>query len=331
MRVLILGATGSIGVHTALYLKEQGHEVLAFGHRESDNGFFSDYGIPYYSFDLRQKESFDRIPDGIDAVVHFAGSMPARMQGYHPHDYIDTIVTGTLNVLEWMSEKNVNKIVFSQSISDVLYKFGTTTPIDDDSERRFPKNSDHSVYAIAKNAAVNLIQHYSARFGIENYVLRLPTIYVYHPNPYYFVDGKKRCMGYRILIERAMKGEELEVWGNPKSTKEMVYVKDFAQIVKCCIDTKGKCGIYNVGCGTPISIEDQIRIIADVFNSGHKSVVVYRPEKPSSPQFILSIDKARRELGYQPQYGFEKMMRDFKDEMEHEPFAKLWGYKEEYE
>lgn len=50
----------------------------------------------------------------------------------------------------------------------------------------------------------------------------------------------------------------------------------------------------------------------------------------SSPQFVLNIEKSRRELGYEPQYDFEAMMRSFKHDMAAEPMSRLWGRKEDY-
>ena len=330
-KIAVIGATGSVGVHTCLCLSEAGYEVVAVGHRKSDNGFFASHGICYYSVDIKNKLSLNVLPYGIDVVVHFAGAMPARMQGYNPYEYIDSIITGTLNILEFMRERGCKKIIFSQSIADILYKFGNTNPIDDDSERRFPLNTDHSVYSISKNAAVNLIEHYNAKYGFKRFILRLPTIYVYHPNPYYYVDGIKKKMGYRILIDQAIKGYPITIWGNPSSKKEMVYVKDFAQLVLRCIESDLEGGIYNVGCGMPISIEDQIKIMIDVFSEQKRSEILYDPEKPSSPQFVLSISKAQNDLGYNPQFDFRSMMIDFKQNMLDEPFALLWGKRVDYE
>lgn len=329
--VLITGATGSVGVYTSLALKEAGYQVIALGHRKSDNGFFAENGMKYYSVDIKDKSSLDVIDGGFDAVVHFAGAMPARMKDYDPYEYIQSITIGTLNILEFMRERGCDKIVFSQSIADILYKFGSTEPIDDDVERKFPLNTDHSVYSICKNSAVNLIEHYHAKYGFKRFILRLPTIYVYQPNPYYFVDGIKKKMGYRILIDNAIKGEAIEVWGNPKAAKEMVYVKDFAQLVVCAVESGRDGGIYNVGCGNPISIEDQIREMVEIFAKGKKSKIVFAPEKPSSPQFVLSIEKAKRELGYEPKFNFHDMMVDFKKDMESNPFEAIWGKPDDYE
>ena len=233
--ILIFGATGSIGIYTSVLLKQQGYNVYAVGRRKSDNGFFETYGIPYYSVEISKAEQFLTLPqNGVDAVIHLAGAMPAHMVEYNPQSYIDSIVTGTMNVLDYMNRIGCQKIIFSQSIADILYKFGTIEPIKDDVERKFPLNTDHSIYSICKNAAVNIIEHFHVKYGISRFILRLPTIYCYHPDPYYYVDGEKRWLGYRFIIERAIKGEQLEIWGDPNSTKEMVYIKDLVQLIQLC-------------------------------------------------------------------------------------------------
>jgi UDP-glucose 4-epimerase len=262
----------------------------------------------------------------IDAVIHFAGAMPAHMKGYNPREYIDSIITGTFNVLEYTRKINAKRIIFAQSISDILYLFGTTNPIDPDVERKFPLAGDHAIYAISKNTAVTLIDYYHSVYKIKRFVLRLPTIYGYHPDPFYYVNGEKRWMGYRLLINNAIEGNTIEIWGNPQMKKEIVYVKDFTQIVNGALDAATDGGIYNAGTGKGVSLEDQIKYIVQVFSSSRNPPkIIYKPFMPNAPQFILDIDKTKTELGYSPKYDYLSYLFDFKKEMEAQRFAGIWG------
>lgn len=330
MKILVFGATGSIGVYTTTILKEKGYEVVAVGRRRSDNGFFADYQIPYYSMDIKNIDEFKVLPKDIDAVIHLAGAMPAHVMVYNPYEYTNSILNGTLNILEYIRECSCTRILFSQSIADVGYKFGTTVPIPDDSEMHFPLNSDHSVYSICKNAAVHLMQHYHAKYGIKYFALRLPTIYGYHPNPFYYVDGKRKWLGYRFLIEQAIKGETLELWGNPSNIKEMVCIYDLVHLMDCCLNADVEGGIYNVGCGHSVTFEEQLNVIADVFQTVKRSDIVYKPNLPSSPQFVLDISKAVNELGYSPKFDIRRLMECYKQDYYNEPFSKLLGKRLDY-
>ena len=205
------------------------------------------------------------------------------------------------------------------------------TPIPADIWRKFPLNNDHSVYVIAKNAAVDLIEHYFHKFGIKRFILRLPTIYLYHPDPYYHVNGEKRIMFYRMFIDKAIAGEPIEIWGNSSKVKEIVYVKDFTQIVECCVKSKLDGGFYNVGEEECVSLEEQVRGIVEVFcEDGKKSPIIYRPEMPDPSEFVFDISKTKNELGYKPKYNYRESLIDFKHEMEKNPFEKLWGKESDY-
>lgn len=331
-KVVLFGATGLVGAYTAISLKESGYTVVAVGRRHSDNGFFCENDITYISADIQKKDDFAKLPnDKVDAILHFAGAMPAHMEGYNPYEYINSNITGTLNVLEYAKNINAKKIIFSQSVSDVLYLGGTTTPIPANSEMHYPLTGDHSVYSISKNAAVGLIRHYEAEYGITAFILRLPTIYAYHPNPYYYVNGIKKMLGYRLLIKKAENAEPIEIWGNPKNQKEFVYIDDFIQLCKCCLKSENG-GIFNVGNDFPLSFEEQIKLMVDIFSSGNKkSQISYNPEKPSSPQFILDISNAKKLLGYKPEFDCKKAFEAFKNEKQLQRFKKLWGEESFYE
>jgi nucleoside-diphosphate-sugar epimerase len=331
MKVIVFGATGNLGAPIAVYLKKNGYDVIAVGHRKGDNGFFEEMGVPYYSVDIEDPKQFDILPtDDIYAVAHFASSLPSRY-AYNPIDLFESITIGTLNVLEWMNKVGCKKIVFPQTPSDMASYHNCGKVIPEDAPREFPLTGDHSVYTIAKNAAVDLIEHYHAEFGISRFVFRFFTIYEYHPNAYHYRDFIRHMMPFRMLMDRASKSLPIEIWGNCKKAKEMVYIKDFVRLVKLAVDSNIEGGIYNVGNGWQVSLEEQILGIIEVFSPKDKpSPVTYVKDKPDPLENAFDITKIKRDFGYEPHYSYIEQLKDFKHDMETEPFAKLWGTKDDY-
>lgn len=329
--IIVFGATGTLGAPICLHLKEKGYNVIAVGHRTSDNGFFAEHGINYYSADISKKTDFDKLPTrDIYAIVDFAGALPASMPGYNPDLYISSIIQGTLNVLEYTRKVGANRIIFPQSLFDVSYLFGSKEPIPADSLRKAPLNGDHAMYVIAKNAAVDIIEHYHSMYGLKRFILRLSRVYLYHPNPYTYTDGKKVLVSDRFLIYKAMKGEDIELWGDPNRLLETCCIKDFLQIVEKSLTANTDGGIYNIGSGGS-TLQERIQGIIDVFGpENHKPKIIYAPEKRSAQQFVLDITKTKAELGYQPQYSWKDYLLDFKKEMQKQTFAKLWGTESDY-
>ena len=326
--VVVFGATGSVGAYVCLWLSSEGYEVIAVGHRSSDNGFFPGNGIRYVAVDVCHVETFGSLPlTDVYAVVNLAAKLPARMSGYHPQQYIDVNMTGALNILNYSVRAGAAKVVYSQSMSEIIHLCGMSTPIPSDVSVSFPLDNDHTVYSITKNAAVSMLEHYAHRYGFRYYVLRFPNIYLYHPNPYYYVDGEKRWQGYRLMIRLAMSGSPISIWGNPGKVRDIVYVKDCCQIIEKCIAVDdAESGTYNVGTGIGTTLEEQVRGIVEVFSPReHPSLITYDPHRPDSTEYIFDISKTVNNLGYVPRYDYMAYLTDFKREMQEQRFQLLWG------
>lgn len=331
MKIIVFGATGGIGAYTALHLIDtKKYEVIAVGRRKSDNGFYESCGIPYYSVDVADYKSFVSLPKtDVVAVVNLAGVLPAIT--YDPRAYINSFTMGQLNVLEYMREVGCRKIVFAQTPADLWYLQNTEEPIPADARRSFPPSTDHSIYTIAKNAAIDITEYYHNTFGIQWFALRFFNVYMYNPNPYYHVDGIRRWISFRLIMEKAKKGEDIEVWGDPTRSKEMVYVKDVARLIEQCIENNEACGVYNVGSPHQITLEEQIDGIIEVFSKNKKSKKVYRPDKPNALLNHLDISKTIKDLDYRPKYSYKEWLMDFKEEERLDRFELLWGAKSDYD
>ena len=325
-KIVVFGASGDTGQYFVKYFLENyagdEYEIIATGTRETH--YFEQFNIPYYRVDITKKEDFSKLPQDIYAVVDLAGAMPARMKGYNPYKYIDVNIIGNLNILEYCRVNNVDRILFAQSFGDIK-DYGEQNPLlTVDLPRKFSFTSDHTIYVMSKNFAVDMIENYHQMYGMKRFIFRLPTIYLYSPVDTFYVDGVQRKIGYRILIDKARAGEPIEVWGDSSRVKDMVYVKDFCQMLYKALFVDRSCGYYNVGTGIGTSLLDQIKGIIEVFSEGNrKSEIVMRPDKQNAPQYVMDITSAVEELGYKPQYYYLDMLQDFKKEMKQDTTA--WG------
>lgn len=318
-KIIVFGASGDTGKYFIDYLKKnisnKEYKIIASGSKELD--YFEKIGIDYYKVDITKEKEFEKLPtDNVYAVVDLAGLMPARMRGYNPYKYIDVNIIGNLNILEFCRKNKVDRILFSQSFGDIKDNAETDILLKADSPINFNYSTDHTIYVMTKNFAVDMIKNYNKTYGLKAFIFRLPTIYLWSPIDKYYVDGKIRKIGYRILIDKAIKGEDIEAWGDPTRQKDMVYVKDFCQMLYKALFVKREFGHYNVGTGVGITLLDQIKGIIEVFGEEKKSNIIMKPDMPSAPQYIMDIEPAKKELGYTPKYNYINMLKDFKKEME---------------
>ena len=319
--IIVFGASGDTGAYFVKYFLENNsrkdYKIVAVGTRKTNQ--FAKLGVSYYQVDITKKDEFTKLPEDVYAVVDLAGAMPARMKGYNPQHYIDVNITGNLNILEYCREKHVDRILFAQSFGDIKDYGETELVLKADMQRKFSFSTDHTIYVMTKNFMVDMMENYYEMYGLKKFVFRLPTIYLYSPIDYYYVDGAPRKIGYRLLIDRAIAGEPIEVWGDSSRVKDMVYVKDFCQMLYKALFVNRECGYYNVGTGIGTSLLNQIKGIIEVFSPEEsKSDLIMCPNKPNAPQYIMDITPAREELGYEPQYDYISMLNDMKKEMENQ-------------
>ena len=321
-----------MGAYTIDYLNDvidkTKFEVIAVGRK--DTNFFDRYKIKYIKVDVTNKADFEELPkDDVWAVICLVGAMPAATKGFNPQIYIDVNINGTLNILEYCRNNKINRIIFPQTEADLSGYWDDNVIIHPDMQRNYSLKGNYGLYVLSKCTAVDMIEYYYQNFGLKRFIFRLPTIYHYRPDPYYYKNGEKKMLGYRLLVQKAMNGETLEIWGNPKLGKDIVYVKDFAQMVYRATLAQNDGGIYNVGTGQLTTLKSIIYGIVEVFSpENNKSKIIECPEKEDTKSFVMDIENAKLDLGYEPKYDYISYLKDFKKEMELDRFKDLWTFKE---
>ena len=327
-KIVIFGATGNIGAYFTDYCKEKfnpnEYEIIAVGRRETD--FFNSIDIEYISVDIRNNEDFNKLPtDDIYAVVNLAGLLPAYLKEYDPFAYVETNINGALRILEYARKNHADRVLYTQTWSEQGGYWGKEEVLSPKMPRKLIYTGDHAFYAITKTMIVETMEHYKQEYGLKNFVFRLPNVYLYHPEKYYYVDCKKKPIAYRYMIDKAIKGENIEMWGNPDAFKDILYIKDLCQMMykALCADIDG--GTYNAGTGIKTTLREQIEGMIKVFSpENHPSKIVSKPNGAGFTSFVMDIQNARDDLGYEPEYTYIKYLEDYKEEQEKKRFDSLW-------
>jgi UDP-glucose 4-epimerase len=152
-----------------------------------------------------------------------------------------------------------------------------------------------------------------ARDGVVNAtILRIANVRGYGSK-----DTKYNSV-FHQFIAKARNSEPIELWGALKTQRDLIYVKDVARAVRLAM-VKAPSGLYNIGSGKGMTIEDEAREIVKVFSPlDNPSKFVYRKEIPEVRKHscIFRIDKARQHFGWAPIYSYHDGLVDMKHEQE---------------
>ena len=323
--IIVIGAAGFIGRYTVNQLIADKKEVLATSTRESNREIFEKQGVSFLQLDITRKEDFEKLPDkGVEGVLLLGGLLPANEpvdpdKEENADEYFRVNVIGTINVLEYCRKHDVRKIIGCSSYSDVAGAWRKGYAIKETEPRDFHFTGDHAIYVISKNAANDVMEYYNQQHGMQCAWFRFPPVYGVGPHGTIYVNGKPYKSGIQTFIEKAQKGEDIEIWGDPHIARDIVYVKDVAKAFSMALDSEKTYGLYNMTSGTELELEDQVKTVIEVFgNPEKKSRIVYRPEKQNNtPSFLFDMTKAKKDFGFVPHFiSFKEMMKDYKQELE---------------
>ena len=305
-RVLVTGADGFIGSHLTEALVRAGYDVRAFVLYNSFNSWgWLDQCAPdvrgqfeMFSGDIRDPHGVKEALKGCDAVLHLAALIAIPYSYHSPAAYVDTNVTGTLNVLQAARELGVRRLIHT-STSEV---YGTA--------RFVPITEDHplqgqSPYAATKIAADQLAYSFYASFGLPVVIAR--------PFNTYGPRQSARAVIPAIIIQIANGLRQIKL-GAVSPTRDFNFVRDTVAGFLAALESEGGCGeVVNLGSNFETSIGDTAQLIARVMNVEIEIVTDdarLRPEKSEVERLWAANDKARQLFGWQPQYsgraGFER-------------------------
>ena len=325
MKFLITGAAGFIGFHTSQYLLDRGDIVIGV-----DN--INDYYDPslkearlsqlknndrfnFYKIDIIDKDAVNTIfeAESPEYIIHLAAQAGVRYSIENPYAYIDSNITGFMNILEACRHNPIKHLVFASSSS--VYGSNTDMPFS------VNDNVDHplSIYAATKKSNELMAHTYSNLFDIPVSGLRFFTVY----GPWGRPD-----MALFIFTRKILNGEAIDVFNEGKHKRDFTYIDDIVEGVVRVSDnvatsnpewnsdkpdpatSKAPYRLYNVGNNSPVELMYFIEQIEKNLNK--KADKNYLPLQAGDvPATYANVDALIDYVGYSPSTSIESGIENF--------------------
>lgn len=332
---IIIGASSFIGVYTADEFLKQGCDFVVTGRNDRFKEHYDKLGVKYFNLDLTNEKDFEKLPkDGVEGVILLSGLLPANAEvnldiDENAADYFLVNTIGTINVLEYCRKNGIQRVISNCSYADVRGAWGKKI-ITEDEPRNFIYTGDHAVYVFSKNAANDTMEYYNQQHGMKNAWFRFPPVYGVGPHDSLFINGTLRKSGLKIFIDNASEGKDICIFGDPNLSRDVVYVKDVAHAYYLAMKSEKTYGLYNMTSGRGVTLLEQAEVIADLWAQSpeKKSKITYKPEvQNNTPSYLFSMEKAKRDFGFEPMYSdFKVMMTDYKKDLDENKYQELFHY-----
>jgi UDP-glucose 4-epimerase len=208
-----------------------------------------------------------------------------------PAECVDINVHGLLNVLEASAAAGVKKLVFASSAA--IYGDNPTVP---KLETMLPEPK--SPYAITKLDGEYYLDLFNRERGLETAAIRFFNVFGPRQDP-----KGAYAAAVPIFIEKALKGEDITVYGDGEQTRDFIYVKDIVGALSFAVETPGVTGVFNAGYGGQMTINDlATKILAA---AGSNSTVLHGPERAGDVKHSRSSADKLRNAGWQPKHSLD--------------------------
>ena len=325
MRVLVTGAAGFIGMHTALRLLERGDEVVGF---DNLNAYYDPALKAARLERLQSYPGFTFVQGGLedrpavaglfadmqpDRVVHLAAQAGVRYSIEDPHAYVDSNVVGFVNVLEGCRAVGVEHLVYASSSS--VYGSNTKLPFS------VADAVDHpvSLYAATKKANELMAHTYSHLFGLPTTGLRFFTVY----GPWGRPD-----MALFLFTKAILAGEPIRIFNHGRMRRDFTYIDDIVEGVIRVLDTpaapdpafdpdapdpstsSAPYRVFNIGNDQPTELLRYVDVLEAEL--GVPAIRQFEDIQPGDvPATWADVDALREAVGFTPATPVEEGVRRF--------------------
>lgn len=298
-KYFVTGACGFIGSHLVEQLVRSGKKVKAFTYYNSFNswGWLDELpkdildAIEVVTGDIRDPHGVRTAMDGCDKVYHLAALIAIPYSYHSPATYIDTNITGTLNIVQAARDLGVEKIVHT-STSEV-YGTAKFVPITEEHPLQ-----GQSPYSASKIGADQIAMSFYSSFETPVAIIR--------PFNTYGPRQSARAVIPTVITQIANGAKEIKL-GALSPTRDFNYVLDTVSGFMAVMESKKSLGeVINIGSNFEVSIGDMVKITVEVMNS-NVSIIEdpdrIRPKNSEVERLWADNTKARELLGWAPEFG----------------------------
>lgn len=296
---LVTGAAGFIGSNLCEAILNKGCKVkalddLSTGKQENIDLFTDNPNYTFIKGDIKDLETCVKACEGVDFVLHQAawGSVPRSLE--MPLFYNKNNIEGTLNMLEAARQNGVKKFVYASSSS--VYGDEPNLPKTEGREGNLL-----SPYALTKRCDEEWAKLYTKFYGLDTYGMRYFNVFGRRQDP----DGAYAAVIPKFL-KQLMNGETPTINGDGKQSRDFTYIDNVIEAnLKACLAPHEAAGeAFNIAYGGR-------EFLIDIYYSLTKALGVniepnFGPDRKGDIKHSnADISKARKLLGYDPDYSFE--------------------------
>jgi UDP-glucose 4-epimerase len=298
-KVLVTGGAGFIGSNLVKQLISEGYDVTVLdnfssGYRSNIDTFSS---IRLIEGDIRDKIAVTEAITGAEVVFHLAASVGNKRSIDNPLSDAEINVLGTVQILEAAHKEGVRKIVASSSAG--IFGELKTLPIKED----HPAEPD-SPYGCTKLCEEKLCLTYAKLYPIEAVCLRYFN--VYGPNQRFDAYGNV----IPIFVFKMLRNESIDIFGDGEQTRDFVHVQDVVQANIKAAFSAGAVGVFNIGSGESITINNLAEMIIE--NNNKTGIIEYKPERQGDVRHSLAdITLAKERINFIPAIGIRRGLEEY--------------------
>ncbi len=302
--ILVVGGAGFIGSHMTKLLREKGEPHIVFDNLE--NGHRSALqGSPFFEGDLRNPLDIERVLDqypGIDTVIDFAAYIAVGESVREPGKYYRNNVFGTLNLLEAMRHRGIDKFVFSSTAA--VYGEPEYTPIDEYHPCR-PINP----YGQSKLMVEQLLSDFGQAHCLRSVCLRYFNAAGSDPDAVLGEDHDPEEHLIPVALLAAIgKRDGMKIFGDSYPTPDGTCVRDYVHVLDLAsahmlavnyLRQGGESTKMNLGNGVGFSVREVLETASEVV--GKEIGYEMAPPRPGdSPILVANSERIKAEWGWKP-------------------------------